>query len=153
MRRHAAFTLVEMMIVVAIISLLVAIAVPGFMRARQTAQTSRFLNALRVASHAIETYSAEHNGGYPPDVNRGILPPGFGSYLDATLDWTAATPIGGAWDWDFNVFNVRAAISVVDPGATEERMAEIDAKIDDGDLTTGAFQDKGSGRYSLIVER
>jgi prepilin-type N-terminal cleavage/methylation domain-containing protein len=153
MRRNAGFTLVEMMIVVAIISLLAAIAVPGFMRARQQSQTSRFLNALRVASNAIETYSAEHSGAYPPDVNRGILPPGFGSYLDATLDWTAATPIGGQWDWDFNVFSVRAAISVVEPGASHERMAEIDAKIDDGDLSTGAFQDKGSGRYSLVIER
>jgi type IV pilus assembly protein PilA len=152
MRRTAGFTLVEMMIVVAIIALLAALALPGIMRARQQTQNSRFMNALRVASHAVETYSAEHNGAYPPDVNRGIVPPGFANYLDATLDWTAQTPIGGQWDWDFGVFSVRAAISVVDPAATEERMSEIDAKIDDGDLTTGSFQDKGSGRYSLIIE-
>jgi type IV pilus assembly protein PilA len=153
MRRAGGFTLVEMMIVVAIISLLAALALPGFMRSRQQTQNSRFMNALRVATHAVETYAAEHNGAYPADVNRGVLPSTLASYLDATLDWTAPTPIGGSWDWDFNVFSVRAAISVVDPGATQERMQEIDTKIDDGDLATGSFQDKGSGRYSLIIER
>src|SRR5690242_15820238 len=39
--RHAAFTLVEIMIVVAIIALLAAIAVPGFLRARKRSQASK----------------------------------------------------------------------------------------------------------------
>ncbi len=45
--KHAGFTLVEIMIVVAIIALLAAIAVPGFLRARKRSQASRILNDLR----------------------------------------------------------------------------------------------------------
>ena len=39
-RRNAAFTLVEIMVVIAVIALLAAIAVPAFMRARKRAQAS-----------------------------------------------------------------------------------------------------------------
>jgi prepilin-type N-terminal cleavage/methylation domain-containing protein len=46
------FTLVEIMIVVAIIALLAAIAVPGFLRARKRAQASRILNDLRLIAKA-----------------------------------------------------------------------------------------------------
>ncbi|MFN2477251.1 MAG: type II secretion system protein [Chthoniobacterales bacterium] len=152
MRRSSAFTLVEMMIVVAIIALLAAIALPAFMRARQQAQNAKFLNALRIASSAIEQYAAEHQS-YPPDVNRGIVPPGMDTYLDQRLNWTGATPIGGQWDWDFNVFGVKAAVSVVSPTASDAQLVEIDAKFDDGDLNTGRFQQLQQGRYSDIVER
>jgi prepilin-type N-terminal cleavage/methylation domain-containing protein len=55
------FTLVEIMIVVAIIALLAAIAVPGFMRARKRAQASRILNDLRIIDSAIDQYAIENN--------------------------------------------------------------------------------------------
>ena len=45
-KRRGGFTLVEIMIVVAIIALLAAIAVPGFLRARKRSQASRILNDL-----------------------------------------------------------------------------------------------------------
>ena len=102
------------MIVVAIIALLAAVAVPAFLRARQRSQNAKFINALRVASDAVDLYAIENHGKYPPDVNRGVVPPPLASYLDPTFDWTGATPIGGRWDWDFNVMSVTAAVSVVD---------------------------------------
>lgn len=151
MRRNAAFTLVEIMIVIAIIGLLAAIAVPAFMRARLQAQDAKFINTLRLASSAVELYAIE-NRGYPPDTTRGIIPPGLLSYLDPTLDWSANTPIGGQWDWDFDVFNSKAAVSVVGSSADVERMTEIDRKFDDGNLATGRFQSKPQGRYSDIIE-
>lgn len=151
MRRNAGFTLVEIMIVVAIIALLAVIALPSFLRARQSAQNAKFVNALRVASNAIETYAVEHNS-YPTDSVRSVIPSGMDTYLDATLNWTGPTPIGGQWDWDFNVFGVKAAISVVNPTASLAQLLEIDKRIDDGDLTTGAFQDMSAGRFSDIIE-
>ena len=55
------FTLVEIMIVVAIIALLAAIAVPGFLRARKRSQASRILNDLRMIDSALDQYAIEHN--------------------------------------------------------------------------------------------
>lgn len=55
------FTLVEIMIVVAIIALLAAIAVPGFLRARKRSQASRILNDLRMIDSACDQYSIETN--------------------------------------------------------------------------------------------
>src|SRR5437763_4540111 len=55
------FTLVEIMIVVAIIALLAAIAVPGFLRARKRSQASRILNDLRMIDAAVDQYAIETN--------------------------------------------------------------------------------------------
>jgi prepilin-type N-terminal cleavage/methylation domain-containing protein len=60
-RRHAGFTLVEIMIVVAIIALLAAIAVPGFLRARKRSQASKILNDLRMIDAAVDQYAIETN--------------------------------------------------------------------------------------------
>src|SRR5450631_844614 len=55
------FTLVEIMIVVAIIALLASIAVPGFLRARKRSQASRIINDLRLIDGAIDMYAIESN--------------------------------------------------------------------------------------------
>ena len=60
-RSRAGFTLVEIMIVVAIIALLASIAVPGFMRARKRSQATRVLNDLRLIDNAIDQYAIETN--------------------------------------------------------------------------------------------
>jgi len=59
--RRGGFTLVEIMIVVAIIALLAAIAVPGFLRARKRSQASRILNDLRMIDAAVDQYAIETN--------------------------------------------------------------------------------------------
>src|SRR5438045_7632467 len=60
-KSHQGFTLVEIMIVVAIIALLAAIAVPGFLRARKRSQASRILNDLRMIDSACDQYAIETN--------------------------------------------------------------------------------------------
>jgi prepilin-type N-terminal cleavage/methylation domain-containing protein len=60
-KRRGGFTLVEIMIVVAIIALLAAIAVPGFLRARKRSQASRILNDLRLIDSAVDQYAIETN--------------------------------------------------------------------------------------------
>jgi prepilin-type N-terminal cleavage/methylation domain-containing protein len=59
--KRGGFTLVEIMIVVAIIALLAAIAVPGFLRARKRSQASRILNDLRLIDSAVDQYAIETN--------------------------------------------------------------------------------------------
>ena len=60
-KRRGGFTLVEIMIVVAIIALLAAIAVPGFLRARKRSQASKVLNELRLIDSAVDQYAIENN--------------------------------------------------------------------------------------------
>jgi prepilin-type N-terminal cleavage/methylation domain-containing protein len=68
--KRGGFTLVEIMIVVAIIALLAAIAVPGFLRARKRSQASKILNDLRLIDAAIDQYAIEttKKSGDPVDV-------------------------------------------------------------------------------------
>ena len=73
-KRRGGFTLVEIMIVVAIIALLAAIAVPGFLRARKRSQASRILNDLRLIDAAVDQYAIENNKTSGSTVN--------------TVDWT-----------------------------------------------------------------
>ena len=60
-KNRGGFTLVEIMIVVAIIALLAAIAVPNFLRARKRSQATRFLEDLRIIDSAIDQYAIENN--------------------------------------------------------------------------------------------
>ena len=60
-QQRAGFTLVEIMIVVAIIALLAAIAVPGFLRARKRSQASKIINDLRLIDSAVDQYAIENN--------------------------------------------------------------------------------------------
>ena len=59
--QRGGFTLVEIMIVVAIIALLAAIAVPNFLRARKRSQATRILEDLRIIDSAIDQYAIENN--------------------------------------------------------------------------------------------
>src|ERR1700720_1127311 len=60
-KKRGGFTLVKIMIVVAIIALLAAIAVPGFLRARKRSQATRILNDLRMIDSAVDQYAIETN--------------------------------------------------------------------------------------------
>ena len=62
------FTLVEIMIVVAIIALLAAIAIPNLLRAKISANDATAKATIRTLSTGSETFATANNGNYPLDI-------------------------------------------------------------------------------------
>ena len=93
---RSAFTLVEIMIVVAIIGLLAAIAIPNFVKARGTAQKNACINNLRQIDGAKEQWALENkksSGSTTVDTEvqtyiKGAAPscPGGGTYTYQVVD-------------------------------------------------------------------
>lgn len=144
------FTLVEIMVVVAIIGLLAAIALPALHRSWMTSRKNRFVSDLRTLSQGFETY-ATREGRWPPNAPSGVVPTGMSGEIRDEF-WMDDTSLGGRWNYDFNRLGFMAGISVVGVTVSDEEMLSIDAKIDNGDLTTGSFQQTASNRFSWILE-
>ncbi len=149
--RRAAFTLVEIMIVVVIIGLLAAMAIPAFQRVQESSRNSRFVSDLRTFAQGFETYATK-NGGWPPNAGSGVVPIGMAGEIKDSAWTRAKNSVGGRWNWDFNNSGFTASISCVNVTASDAQMTAIDAKIDDGDLSTGNFQKVGT-RFTYILER
>ena len=92
--RHG-FTLVEMLVVVAIILLLISITIPAIWRARESAKDGATRQLMATLSTALEQYATEQSGMYPPDrmyygsktLRHGeALAQGLTGYLTGDLD-------------------------------------------------------------------
>jgi prepilin-type N-terminal cleavage/methylation domain-containing protein len=105
--RKAGFTLVEIMIVVAIIGLLAAIAIPNFVKARTTAQTNACIANLKQIDGATQQWALENKkatGDTPDFTAAGVfsylkgsaLPvcPSGGTYTQGTVGASPACSIG-----------------------------------------------------------
>ncbi len=68
-----AFTLIELLIVVAIIGILAAIAVPNFLNAQMRAKVSRCVSDMKALHTSMEAYFIDNNN-YPPDYDSGNVP-------------------------------------------------------------------------------
>ena len=103
--QQSGFTLVEIMIVVAIIALLAAIAVPNFLRARKRSQASRILEDLRLVDTAIDQYAIETNKVTGNDVSwtdiKAYLKTGSKLYNTTGTDMFGRAINGGSFTVDF----------------------------------------------------
>lgn len=148
------FTLVEIMVVVVIIGLLAALAIPAFQRVRRASQNGRTVNDFRVFAQAFEIYITQ-NGTWPGNVSAGVIPtspvPMNGDFKADT--WQSASAIGGQWNWDKGNFGFAAGVSISGFTCDDAQLTEIDAKLDDGNLTTGNFQKVAANRVMYILEQ
>ena len=115
----AGFTLVEIMIVVAVIALLAAIAVPNFLRARKRTQASRILEDLRLIDSALDQYAIEFNKAAGDAVPWAAIK----QYLkpNSSLFNTGVSVIGG--DYTGSAYTVDGAIST--PAGTSAALGDV----------------------------
>jgi prepilin-type N-terminal cleavage/methylation domain-containing protein len=64
-RLQKGFTLIELMIVIAIIAILAAILIPNFLHARAESQTAACEGNEKQIATALEEYAVDHSGNYP----------------------------------------------------------------------------------------
>jgi type IV pilus assembly protein PilA len=140
------------MIVVVIIGLLAALAIPAFQRVQRASQNSRVANDFRVFSEAFEQYATQY-GAWPLDRPAGMTPSGMTGAL-VKGQWKSVPTIGGLWKWDNTLSSGGyAGISIVNFTASDAQLTEIDAKIDDGNLTTGNLQKTTPTTFTLILQQ
>ena len=146
-RTGEGFTLIEIMIVAAIIALLAVMAIPSFQRARQRSRTTALMNELRVTYDAFQLYVAERRTLPPTASGFSAIPTGMTSYLPKKSTWTGTSPGGGYWYWwnfaPTEIWGYTGLVGVYNPGFSPQELTDIDTSMDDGDANNGSIHVSG----------
>ena len=164
-RSAAGVGLVELMVVVLIISMIMAMAVPSYQRVQRKAKAGALVNDFRVFS-SVFLSSAHEKGSWPAEAAAGVIPDAITTQEIKADTWKNPTPTGGKFDWEYMQVHPggtspggrwRAAIAIADTPDSAlivdlELYRLIDVALDDGNLSTGAFRLGYNNCPILILE-
>lgn len=151
--RSSAFTIIEVIVVVVVLGILAAVAVPRFLGAQQDTAVAAAAEDLKAIELALDMYHAT-NAAYPPDVNRTKPVPQLDPYFKIPNPFAKPCPIGGVYDWEgppeWNPPQVAIrsnGTNTFDPALAQA----LDEHFDDGNLATGRFQQDGTARLRFYI--
>ncbi len=104
-RARRAFTLIELMVVVVIIGILAAIAIPRYRDITLKANAAAIVADTRVIVHAAQLYLAD-NGHYPQDGWWGEVPPDLAPYLPEDFSFSRAPELDVMYSLDNAMYPV-----------------------------------------------
>ncbi len=158
-RKPKAFTLVEVMVVVAIIGFLAAAGLPGYRHLTMRSKVTAIENDLRQFSTAAQTYSLQ-NGHWAADSAPGVPPPEMANALP--INFQLKTPIGGVYKWcaggDVDGIPAKAGLAIVSVTGNPinddvDLLTMLDRQMDDGNLETGNIQVGSTNSLVFIIEK
>ena len=125
-REDEGFTLIELMVVLLIIAILLAIAIPTFLGARNTANARGTQENLRNALTAEQTYWT-NNQSFTTNA----------SSIESALTWETAAPVKGANDvyaitYNFGASTTQVTAGSPDPGTTASDSVLLEGYAKDG---------------------
>ena len=146
--RHA-FTMIEIVVMVIVIGIMAAVAVPKFIDSATESKVSATAEDLRLIETALGMYYARH-GQYPRDLNRVQAAEAFDSFFKSENAFEIEVPIGGVYSYEAppTTSQVQVSISPSASSAFKQKDAEqLDEYIDDGNLSTGSLRLQGNRLY------
>jgi prepilin-type N-terminal cleavage/methylation domain-containing protein len=158
-RKPKAFTLVEVMVVVAIIGFLAAAGLPSYRHITMRSKAAAVENDLRQFTTAAQTYSLQ-NGHWPADSAPQVPPVEMANALP--INFKLKTPINGVYKWcsggDVDGVTAKAGIAVLSVTGNPvnddvDLFTMIDRQMDDGNLETGNIQVGSTNSLVLIIEK